>query len=156
MLIIPNFVLQVEFYFSDSNLPYDKFLFGLVGKENKPVPLKLVASFKRMKRFTNRDTLVKALQESEVLDLAGDAGEETIKRKIPLDITEVIPRNTRREEGPDSAKSMAESANLYNRTVAVGPITDKAINKSIYAVCFDAILYLIHFGRRIAYNLFLQ
>jgi hypothetical protein len=135
MLIIPNFVLQVEFYFSDSNLPYDKFLFGLVGKENKPVPLKLVASFKRMKRFTNRDILVNALQESEVLDLAGDAGEETIKRKIPLDITEVIPRNTR-QEGSELAKSMAVSANQYNRTVAVGPITDKAINKSIYAVCF--------------------
>jgi hypothetical protein len=135
MLIIPNFVLQVEFYFSDSNLPYDKFLFGLVGKENKPVPLKLVASFKRMKRFTNRDILVNALQESEVLDLAGDAGEETIKRKIPLDITEVIPRNTR-QEGSEFAKSMAVSANQYNRTVAVGPITDKAINKSIYAVCF--------------------
>lgn len=128
-------MLQVEFYFSDSNLPYDKFLFGLVGKENKPVPLKLVASFKRMKRFTNRDTLVKALQESEVLELIGDAGEETIRRKIPLDITEVIPRNPRKE-GSDLAKFRAESATQYNRTVAVGPITDKAINKSIYAVRF--------------------
>lgn len=126
---------QVEFYFSDSNLPYDKFLFGLVGKENKPVPLKLIASFKRMKRFANRDTLVKALQESEVLELAGDAGEETIKRKHPLDITEVLPRDTEdeRSRGP---KAHVESATVYSRPIAVGPITDKAINKSIYAKGF--------------------
>lgn len=76
---------QAEFYFSDSNLPMDKFLLQQVGgKDNKPVPIKLINSFKRMRRFQPYEAVVAALQESTVLEVVDD---DQIRRRVPLDIT---------------------------------------------------------------------
>lgn len=73
---------QVEFYFSDSNLPMDTYLYNLVGgSANKPVPIKVIHSFKRMKRFQPYSAVVEALKDSNFLDVVD--GEE-IKRKEPL------------------------------------------------------------------------
>lgn len=77
---------QVEFYFSNSNLPSDKFLFDLVGgAENKAVPVKQISSFKRMKRFQPYSAVVNALKESKALVVEGEEGEETVRRKTPFD-----------------------------------------------------------------------
>ncbi|KAF3904764.1 hypothetical protein ABW20_dc0102374 [Dactylellina cionopaga] len=65
-------VKQVEFYFADSNLRYDKFLYGLVGDENKWVDIALVAGFNRMRRFKNLDQIKKALEESELMEMDED------------------------------------------------------------------------------------
>lgn len=81
-----------------------------------------------MKRFPNRDTIVSALKESEMLELSGGAGEETLKRKVPLEITAVIPRE------------VATAKGRWEHPIAVGPITDKAITRSIYAVCLISFL----------------
>src|SRR5690606_17777749 len=59
-----------------------KFLFGLVGEENKFVPIKLIASFKRMKRFPNYDAIVKSLEESSTLEL--NEAKDAVRRKVPL------------------------------------------------------------------------
>src|SRR5437762_11528669 len=76
---------QVEFYFSDSNLPMDKFLFAKVGGvENKPISLKMIATFKRMKRFQPYEAIVAALKDSEFLDLTEN---QEVKRKVPLEPT---------------------------------------------------------------------
>lgn len=41
---------QVEFYFADANLPFDKFLFTLTRKDPEGwVPIETLASFKRMR-----------------------------------------------------------------------------------------------------------
>ncbi|KAF1811857.1 hypothetical protein P152DRAFT_459334 [Eremomyces bilateralis CBS 781.70] len=73
---------QVEFYFSDSNLPMDNFLFGQVGgSENKPVAIKVVHSFKRMRRFQPFSAVVAALKDSEILEVTEN---EEIRRKVPL------------------------------------------------------------------------
>ncbi|KAH8681310.1 hypothetical protein BX600DRAFT_429262 [Xylariales sp. PMI_506] len=77
---------QVQFYFSDSNLPTDDFLAKLTGlAENKPVPLSTICSFKRMRRFQPYSAVVTALKESKDLVIEGNEGEETIKRKKPFD-----------------------------------------------------------------------
>ncbi|KAF8477503.1 hypothetical protein BDZ91DRAFT_774100 [Kalaharituber pfeilii] len=73
---------QVEFYFSDSNLRFDKFLYGLVGKENKYVSLKLIASFKRMQRFKDFSAIIAALESSELLEL--NPQKTMVRRKVPL------------------------------------------------------------------------
>ncbi|KAI9693175.1 MAG: hypothetical protein M1822_005171 [Bathelium mastoideum] len=74
---------QVEFYFSDSNLPLDKFLFSQVGgTENKPFPISQLCTFKRMKRFQPFSAVVAALKESEVLDVTEN---DEVRRKVPLD-----------------------------------------------------------------------
>ncbi|KAI6820342.1 winged helix DNA-binding domain-containing protein [Hortaea werneckii] len=73
---------QVEFYFSDSNLPIDAYLLGLTGgSENRPVPLKLIHSFKRMRHFQPFSAVRDAIKESKFLEL-NDSDE--ITRKTPL------------------------------------------------------------------------
>ncbi|KAK7748965.1 hypothetical protein SLS53_000990 [Cytospora paraplurivora] len=76
--------VQVEFYFGDSNLPEDEYMWKLSGGfENNPVPLKKITSFGRMRRFQPYEAVVKALRESQFLVVAGEEGKETIARKVP-------------------------------------------------------------------------
>ncbi|KAI3329432.1 hypothetical protein HD806DRAFT_530824 [Xylariaceae sp. AK1471] len=86
---------QVEFYFGDSNLPEDKFLWDKVGGgENKPVPLSLICNFSRMRRFKPYEIIVKALKASNFFVIDGPEGEETIRRKNAVDTEK---RNKREE-----------------------------------------------------------
>lgn len=125
--------LQVEFYFSESNLSSDKFLFSLTGgKENKPVPLNLIVSFKRMKRFPNKGIIIDALKESTLIELGGDPGEETIKRKIPVKIAELMSEDRRFGAGGGYAWS--------KNMVDFEPNQDPTIHRSIYAVCLTTFL----------------
>ncbi|KAI1459129.1 hypothetical protein F4805DRAFT_422692 [Annulohypoxylon moriforme] len=84
---------QVEFYFSDSNLPSDKFLWKKTdGSNNKPVPLSLICSFSRMRRFKPYSAVVEALKTSSRLVLEGPDGEETIRRKEPCQPSNKLSR----------------------------------------------------------------
>ncbi|KAJ5578117.1 uncharacterized protein N7459_007081 [Penicillium hispanicum] len=106
---------QVEFYFSDSNLPMDKFLLSQVGgSANKAVPLSVVHSFKRMRRFQPFSAIVEALKTSETLDLAEN--DTAVKRKVPL---------------PDSVSDEHSSD-------AIKVFEDKAMARSIYGKGFGA------------------
>lgn len=75
---------KVEFYFSDSNLLQDEFLFNKVqGHENLPVPISTIHSFRRMRHFQPFSAVVDALKESSTLNVVG--GEiDHVQRKIPL------------------------------------------------------------------------
>ncbi|KAJ2923356.1 hypothetical protein H1R20_g13739, partial [Candolleomyces eurysporus] len=43
---------QVGFYFADSNLPYDKFMWTLYSKDPEHwIPISTIASFKRMREY---------------------------------------------------------------------------------------------------------
>ena len=76
-------VLQVEFYFSDSNLPTDRFLFEQTGGlANKPVELKKIHSFKRMQHFQPFEAIVDALKDSAKVELTDD--DTCVRRKVPL------------------------------------------------------------------------
>jgi lupus La protein len=73
---------QVDFYFSDSNLPIDAYLLKLTGgKENKPVPLKTIHDFKRMRHFQPYSAVRDAVANSKFLNL-NEADE--ITRKVAL------------------------------------------------------------------------
>lgn len=74
---------QVEFYFSEFNLPYDKFLRMTVAKNDGWVPITTIATFNRMKKFRPVDKVVECLRESKVLKVSEDG--ENIKRIEPLD-----------------------------------------------------------------------
>ncbi|PBP17170.1 La domain-containing protein [Diplocarpon rosae] len=77
---------QVEFYFSDSNLPEDEFLWELTGgASNLPVSISRICSFGRMKRFQPESAVVAALRESNFLTVSGPEGAEQISRKTPYD-----------------------------------------------------------------------
>ena len=74
---------QVEFYFGDWNFPQDKFMWeSCGGSENKPIPVEKIHSFKRMRSFQPYSAVVAALRESKFLDIEGEEGKETIKRKV--------------------------------------------------------------------------
>ncbi|KAE9389442.1 hypothetical protein BT96DRAFT_866347 [Gymnopus androsaceus JB14] len=65
---------QVEFYFADSNLPYDKFMWQLHSKTPEHwVSIEAVASFKRMRQYSQGENGLKwvadALRESEYLEV---------------------------------------------------------------------------------------
>ncbi|ANB14339.1 Lhp1p [Sugiyamaella lignohabitans] len=74
---------QVEFYFSNENLPNDKFLYKLSLKNEGWVPIATICMFARMKRFRPVSAVVEALRGSkELLEVSEDG--ELVRRKIPL------------------------------------------------------------------------
>ncbi|KAH6717045.1 hypothetical protein BKA61DRAFT_316901 [Leptodontidium sp. MPI-SDFR-AT-0119] len=91
---------QVEFYFSDANLPTDDFLNKLTGgPENLPVSISTICSFGRMKRFKPQSAVVAALRESKFLVVSGPEGLEEVKRAVAYD--------------PTTPKSRVESRSIY-------------------------------------------
>ncbi|KAI8384561.1 uncharacterized protein BYT42DRAFT_544446 [Radiomyces spectabilis] len=85
---------QVEFYFSDSNLPYDKYLWSLFKKTPEGwIDIKTIASFKKMKKIsTDQDLIVEALKESpEMLEVSED--NEKVRRKTQLEKQDHISRS---------------------------------------------------------------
>jgi lupus La protein len=77
---------QVEFYFSDANLPRDKFLWTLTTSDPLKqgwVQISQIASFKRMQRFQPVEAIAAALRESkELLEVNKDG--TAVRRKVPL------------------------------------------------------------------------
>jgi len=75
---------QVEFYFSDSNLPRDAFLKGIVTKSEEGwCPIETLASFQRMKKIsTEMSVVVAALKESTCLTVSEDG--VNVRRNVPL------------------------------------------------------------------------
>ena len=74
---------QVEFYFSDSNLPIDLYLLQKTGGyRNRPVWLKTIHNFKRMQHFQPFSAVRDAVKQSKFLDLNDD---DEITRIVPLD-----------------------------------------------------------------------
>ncbi|KAK4525773.1 hypothetical protein GAYE_SCF16G3682 [Galdieria yellowstonensis] len=75
---------QVEFYFSDSNLPRDKFLRSQTGEAGDGyVNLDIVANFKRLKSLTTDLSVIRtALKTSQLVELNED--KTKLRRKYPL------------------------------------------------------------------------
>jgi len=75
---------QIEFYFSDSNFPKDRFLRAQSAlNENGFVNLEIIASFKRMKELTTDLKLIAdAVADSDVVELNSER--TMIKRKQPI------------------------------------------------------------------------
>lgn len=53
------------------------------GSENKPILVKTIHSFKRMRSFQPYTAVVAALRDSNLLEVSGEEGEEVVKRKVP-------------------------------------------------------------------------
>lgn len=81
-------IKQVEYYFSDENLPTDKYLLNLIRKHKQGyVPIPVIASFRKMKKLTrDYSVIVDALKESSLLVVSSDG--KKVKRSNPLPVTE--------------------------------------------------------------------
>ncbi|OWB77594.1 hypothetical protein B5S32_g1765 [[Candida] boidinii] len=74
---------QVEFYFSESNLINDRFLWKTSQANDGWVPISVISQFERMKRYRPIETIVEALRTSkELLEVSEDG--ELVRRKLPL------------------------------------------------------------------------
>ncbi|KAK7202599.1 hypothetical protein BZA70DRAFT_223743, partial [Myxozyma melibiosi] len=74
---------QVEFYFSDQNLPRDKFLWKTTSANDGWVPISTIANFARMRRFQPFEEVVAALRESKELLEVDEEGTK-VRRKVPI------------------------------------------------------------------------
>jgi lupus La protein len=98
---------QVEFYFSDSNIISDDYLFEQTGgSENKSVPIKTLHNFKRMRHFQPFSAVVDALKESKVLEVVN--GDE-VKRKTAI----VLQPGMSRQENIKWFEDEASKRTLY-------------------------------------------
>lgn len=101
---------QVEFYFADANLPFDKFLFTLTRKDPDGwVPIETLASFKRMKPIRavlSTEQIAEALRASEEL-LEVDAEGARVRRKTPLvPVTDAHERSIYAKGFPDEYEGL--------------------------------------------------
>lgn len=112
---------QVEFYFSDSNLQTDKFLWKIYESNNGWVELKTILTFGRMRQYRPEDKVISALKELKKLVLS--ANNDMIRRKDPIkDFNEVKntrKRNTIHIEGFPKDLSQDDVENWVNEKVIV-------------------------------------
>ncbi|KZM23955.1 uncharacterized protein EKO05_0009338 [Ascochyta rabiei] len=115
---------QVEFYFSDENLPTDLFLLQQCGGcENIPVSISRVCGFKKMRSYKPRALVVIALRKSALLEVSTDG--KTIKRKVPLQGKTVLDKDFF-EENDDIAYDPR------TRKPAVYPVPLQPQQKKVY------------------------
>ncbi|XP_062165380.1 la protein 1 [Alnus glutinosa] len=106
---------QVEFYFSDSNLPRDKFLTKTISEsEGGMVDLALICSFTRMRNYLNLGN-VKA---DEVPEDTVKAVAETLKKSTSLKVSEDGTKVGRTTELP-KPEDVIEQLDI--RTIAASP-----------------------------------
>lgn len=83
-----DIIRQVEYYFSDENLPTDAHLLEKCGgRENRPVSVRSICGFKKMRQYKPFLQVVESLKQSAFLDVLPD---KTIRRKIPLQCKTVL------------------------------------------------------------------
>ncbi|KAH9827942.1 argonaute-binding protein 1-like [Teratosphaeria destructans] len=76
-------IRQVEYYFSDVNLPQDAHMLGLTGGDgNGPVSLSQIMSFRKMKPFRPKTAVREALRQSKDVEITRD--NQHVKRRYPL------------------------------------------------------------------------
>ncbi|WVZ68783.1 hypothetical protein U9M48_017676 [Paspalum notatum var. saurae] len=126
-------VKQVEYYFSDENLPTDEFLLKYV-KNNKKgfVPIKTIASFRRMKKLVQDLSVIEAaLRTSSQLVVSSDG--KKVRRLHPLPHNELkdSKRSTVLVENlpPDfSMESIRENFGTVGKIVSI-TINDPELTK---------------------------
>jgi La-related protein 7 len=149
-------VKQVEFYFSDTNLPTDNYLMKFVKKDPEGfVPIPVVASFRKIKNLVkNHGVVAAALRNSSQLVVSDDG--KKVRRVHPLpdvDLEEVQARTVVAENLPEdhSIETMEqlfgkvgtvkmvrichpEAANGANQTAAKHPKTDMIVSNKLHAL----------------------
>ena len=124
---------QVEYYFSDENLPSDEHLLMKTGgSENLPVSLKHICGFKKMRGYKPYRSVVESLKKSEFLDIVDN---KYIKRKAPLAITPTV--------APQSEENYAKEKQRKPVKDATAPhLTKGMVSRSKYPYSVHANLFI--------------
>lgn len=110
---------QVEFYFSDSNLQTDKFLWRIYEANDGWVELKTILTFGRMRQYRPEEKVISALKESDKLVLSANG--DLIRRKDPLkdqnELKNTRKRNSVHVEGFPSDVSQESLEEWFNEKI---------------------------------------
>ncbi|KAK8933901.1 hypothetical protein KSP39_PZI015502 [Platanthera zijinensis] len=96
-------VRQVEYCFSDANLPNDKFLLKQMAKDKEGfVPVPVIASFKKMKKLTKDLSIIEAaLRTSSLIVFSSDGNKVKMLHPLPLpEIRDIDPQTVLVENLP--------------------------------------------------------
>nr|XP_033323341.1 la protein homolog [Megalopta genalis] len=78
---------QVEFYFGDVNMQKDKFLIDQTKLDNGWIPMSIMLNFKMLTSMSkNSDTILKALESSELIEISEDRKKIRRSPKHPLPV----------------------------------------------------------------------
>jgi len=104
---------QFEFYFSDSNLPNDKFLRSQVANNTEGyVNLDIVASFKRVQDLSkDHKEIIEALKKSKMLEVSEDG--KMVRRVTPLPETNSMLARTIYCKGLPSDSTIESVESLF-------------------------------------------
>lgn len=136
---------QIEFYFADSNLPFDKFMWTLYTKDpDHWVPVHTVASFKRMREFNvnGLEWIANALRLSDFLEV-DETGTKVRRRTEVQEPKDSFERSVYAKGFPDEdntlQKRIEEFFNQYGTTTAVRMRRgeDKSFKNSVFAEFVD-------------------
>lgn len=120
---------QVEFYFSDSNLQTDKFLWRIYEANDGWVELKTILTFGRMRQYRPEDRVIAALKTSDKLVLSPK--EDMIRRKDPLrefnELKNVRKRNSVHIEGFPNETSQEDLEEFFNTKICPNLPKEKVI-----------------------------
>ena len=120
---------QVEFYFSDSNLQTDKFLFKIYEANDGWVELKTILTFGRMRQYRPEERAIAALKTSDKLVLS--ANEDMIRRKDPLkdynEIKNIRKKNSVHIEGFPTTLSQEDVEEWFNTKILPQLPEEKAV-----------------------------
>lgn len=113
---------QIEFYFSDSNFPRDKFLRAEASKDPQGfVDISILASFNRIKQITTDANLIlEALRTSSQLEVSADG--KKVRRIAPLPTEDVaLKRTLYAKPFPEDAtiESLTEFFSKYGEVLSV-------------------------------------
>lgn len=119
---------QVEFYFSDSNLPRDKFMRSQVALHPEGyVSISIIKDFNRMKALTtDEDVVVGALRNSSKLQVSEDG--KMVRRKESLPEEDLsIPRSivVKKIPGNPSLDELIKFFSTFGKVACVRKETDK-------------------------------
>jgi La domain len=129
---------QVEYYFSDENLPNDQHLLTLCGgSQNLPVSLNQILGWKKMRKFKPKSKVIYSLKKSLLLEVIDTPGKLSIRRKVPFvpktidtDPTAICTLQSK-DNGLDSSGKKAEAQ------LPLGYIVkENGLITQIIAVCF--------------------
>lgn len=124
---------QVEFYFSDNNLPYDKFLWTETTKNDGWIPIKTIHSFKRMRHFEPLEEIVAALRTSaELLEVSEDG--EKVRRKTEIKVPAAQESKSRfgrtiyaKGFGDETSTSQVDIENFFAK---IGPVNQVRLRRA--------------------------
>jgi len=128
---------QVEFYFSDSNFPKDKFLRAQAALDAEGyVSLDKILTFKRMQELcTDKEAVVEVLRDSSVIQLNPD--ETMVKRIAPLPENDITKERTAFTEGWPENVTMEQVSSFFSSIGSVLSVrfikdTDKHLTGKVY------------------------